>query len=115
MNIQKNRPTLLEHFVVVQGHRCLVSGDSLSMHLAPGSGVRRVFIFIYTSPWEIYRYGLQKKIVSRFSQGFFYKSGYDPNATTAISVGKVIRDRNRAVIGKQTTCEFYSGTRDAHA
>lgn len=115
MNILRNRPTLLEHFVVVQGHRYLVSGDNLSMHLVPGSGVRCVFIFTYTSPWEIYGYGLQKKIVSRFSQGFFYKSGYDPNATTAISVGKVNRDCNSAVIGKQTICEFYSGTRDAHA
>jgi lipopolysaccharide heptosyltransferase II len=53
VNILQNRPSLLEHLADVQGHRCLVSGDSLPMHLALGSGVRCVSIFPCTSPWEI--------------------------------------------------------------
>src|SRR5436190_13042390 len=89
VNILQNRPTLLEHLADVQGHRCLVSGDSLPMHLALGSGVRCVSIFTCTSPWEIYGYGLQKKVVSPLIKEFFYKRGYDRNATTAISVEKV--------------------------
>jgi len=44
VNILQNRPSLLEHLADVQGHRCLVSGDSLPMHLALGSGVRCVSI-----------------------------------------------------------------------
>ena len=60
-NILQNRPSLLQHLADVQGHRCLVSGDSLPMHLAIGSGVRCVSIFTCTSPWEIYGYGLQEK------------------------------------------------------
>jgi heptosyltransferase II len=90
VNILQNRPTLLEHLADVQGHRCLVSGDSLPMHLALGSGVRCVSIFTCTSPWEIYEYGLQKKISSPLLEKFFYKRGYYRSATTAITVEKVM-------------------------
>jgi len=90
VNILQNRPSLLEHLADVQGHRCLVSGDSLPMHLALGSGVRCVSIFTCTSPWEIYGYGLQEKVVSPFLQNFFYKRGYDRNATTSISVRRIM-------------------------
>ncbi len=90
VNILESRPTLLEHLADVQGHRCLVSGDSLPMHLALGSGVRCVSIFTCTSPWEIYGYGLQEKIVSPLLGKFFYKRGYDRSATTAISVQRVM-------------------------
>jgi hypothetical protein len=89
VNILQSQPTLLEHLADVQGHRCVVSGDSLPMHLALGSGVRCVSLFNCTSPWEIYGYGLQEKIVSPLLERFFYKRGYDRSATTAISVEKV--------------------------
>jgi heptosyltransferase-2 len=88
VNVLPTRATLLEHLADVQGHRCLVSGDSLPMHLALGSGVPCVSIFNCTSPWEIYGYGLQEKIVSPLLESFFYKRGYDRTATTAISVEK---------------------------
>ena len=90
VNVLQNRPTLLQHLADVQGHRCLVSGDSLPMHLALGSGVRCVSIFTCTSPWEIYDYGLQKKIVSPVLEKFFYKRDYDESATTAITVAQVM-------------------------
>jgi ADP-heptose:LPS heptosyltransferase len=90
VNTLQSRSTLLEHLADVQGHRCLVSGDSLPMHLALGSGLRCVSIFTCTSPWEIHGYGLQKKIVSPLLGKFFYNRGYDRRATTAISVEKVM-------------------------
>src|SRR4029077_12914393 len=89
VNVLGTRPTLLEHLADVQGHRLLVSGDTLPMHLALGSGVRCVSLFTCTSPWEIHGYGLQEKIVSPLLEKFFYKRGYDRNATTAISGEKV--------------------------
>jgi len=89
VNILQNRPSLLEHLADVQGHCCLVSGDSLPMHLALGSGVRCVSIFTCTSPWEIYGYGLQEKVISPFLEKFFYARGYDTRATTAIMVDEV--------------------------
>lgn len=90
VNILQNRPTLLEHLADVEGHRCLVSGDSLPMHLALGSGLRCVSIFTCTSPWEIHGYGLQETIVSPLLDKFFYKRGYYRSATTAITVEKVV-------------------------
>jgi lipopolysaccharide heptosyltransferase II len=90
VNILQSRPSLHEHLADVQGHRCLVSGDSLPMHLALGSGLRCVSIFTCTSPWEIYGYGLQEKIVSPLLERFFYNRGYDRRATTAINVEKVM-------------------------
>ena len=60
------------------------------MIAALGSGLRCVSIFTCTSPWEIYEYGLQGKIVSPLLERFFYKRGYDRRATTAISVEEVM-------------------------
>ncbi len=90
VNVLPKRPSLLEHLSDVRSHQCLVGGDSLPMHLALGSGTPCVTLFTCTSPWEIYDYGIQKKIVSPLLEGFFYKRGYDERATTAIPVDKVL-------------------------
>jgi heptosyltransferase-2 len=84
------RKTLLEHLADVRGHRCLVSGDSLPMHLAIGSNVPCVALFNCTSPWEIYDYGILRRLTSPLLGEFFYKRGFDPRATTAISFGEVL-------------------------
>ncbi len=64
VNVLPYRQSLLEHIGDVNNHRCLVSGDSLPMHLALGLKVPCVTIFNCTSPWEIHDYGFQTKIVS---------------------------------------------------
>jgi ADP-heptose:LPS heptosyltransferase len=89
VNTLRLRPTLLQHLGDVSSHRCLVSGDSLPMHLALGTGTRCVSLFTCTSPWEIHDYGLQTKIVSPLLDQFFYQRGFDARATTAISVDEV--------------------------
>jgi ADP-heptose:LPS heptosyltransferase len=91
INVLPKRSSLLEHLADVQNHRCLVSGDSLPMHLALGTKTRCVTLFTCTSPWEIYDYGIQTKIVSPLLEQFFYKRGYEERATTAISVSEVFR------------------------
>ena len=90
VNVLPKRSSLLEHLSDVRNHRCLVGGDSLPMHLALGTGTRCATLFTCTSPWEIYDYGIQKKIVSPLLEEFFYKRGYDKRATTAISVDQVL-------------------------
>lgn len=90
VNVLPQRPTLLEHLADVRGHRCLVSGDSLPMHLALGSGIPCVTIFNCTSPWEIHGYGLQRKIVSPRLGDFFYKRALDEAATTAVTLEEVL-------------------------
>jgi heptosyltransferase II len=89
VNVLPRRASLLEHLSDVRNHCCLVGGDSLPMHFALGSGTRCVTLFNCTSPWEIYDYGLQKKIVSPLLEEFFYKRGYDNRATMAITVDEV--------------------------
>jgi ADP-heptose:LPS heptosyltransferase len=89
VNVLPKRSSLLDHLSDVQSHRCVVSGDSLPMHFALGTCTRCVTLFNCTSPWEIYDYALQKKIVSPLLEEFFYKRGYDERATTAITVDEV--------------------------
>ena len=89
VNVLPRRPTLLEHMGDVRNHRCLVSGDSLPMHLALATGTPCVTLFNCTSPWEIYDYGVQTKIVSPLLDKFFYQRGCDPAATSAISLAEV--------------------------
>jgi ADP-heptose:LPS heptosyltransferase len=89
VNVLSRRATLLEHLADVRSHRCLVSGDSLPMHFALGTGVRCVTLFNCTSPWEIYDYGIQQKIISPLLTEFFYQRGCDPRATAAIDLDEV--------------------------
>jgi ADP-heptose:LPS heptosyltransferase len=89
VNVLPKRASLLEHLADVRNHRCLVGGDSLPMHFALGTATPCVTLFTCTSPWEIYEYGVQRKIISPLLQEFFYKRGYDERATTAISVEEV--------------------------
>lgn len=90
VNVLPARATLLEHLADVRGHRCLVSGDSLPMHLGLGSGLGCIALFNCTSPWEIHEYGLLTKIVSPLLQQYFYQRGFDERATTAISLEEVL-------------------------
>ncbi len=91
VNVLPLRGSLLEHLADVAQHRCLVSGDCLPMHLALGTRTRCVTLFTCTSPWEIYDYGLQTKIVSPLLGEFFYQRGFDRRATTAISMDEVLK------------------------
>jgi len=89
VNVLPQRSSLLEHLADVMNHRCLVGGDSLPMHFALGTRTPCVTLFTCTSPWEIYDYGVQKKIVSPLLEEVFYKRAYDERATTAITVDEV--------------------------
>jgi heptosyltransferase-2 len=90
VNILPTRATLLEHLGDIQGHRCLVSGDSLPMHLALGSNVPCVTIFNCTSPWEIFDYGVLRKIISSRLNEFFYQRQFNPVATKVVAMGEVL-------------------------
>ena len=89
VSVLPERSSLLEHLSDVRNHRCLVGGDSLPMHFALGTATRCVTLFNCTSPWEIYDYGIQLKIVSPLLGKCFYRRGRDERATTAITVEEV--------------------------
>ena len=90
VNVLGKRASLLEHLCDVRNHRCLIGGDSLPMHLALGTGRKCVSLFTCTSPWEIYDYGIQTKLISPLLEEFFYKRDFDPRATTAITLEEVL-------------------------
>jgi heptosyltransferase-2 len=89
VNVLPKRSSVLKHLADVRNHRCLVGGDSLPMHFALGTRTPCVTLFNCTSPWEIYDYGVQTKIISPLLEEFFYNRGYNERATTAISVDEV--------------------------
>jgi ADP-heptose:LPS heptosyltransferase len=101
VNVLPRRASLLEHLADARNHRCLVGGDSLPMHFALGTGTPCVSLFNCTSPWEIYEYGIQTKIVSPLLEEFFYRRDFDPRATTAISLDEVLD----ATLEKLQACE----------
>jgi hypothetical protein len=105
VNVLPKRASLLEHMNDVRNHRCLVGGDSLPMHFALGTATPCVSLFTCTSPWEIYGYGLQTKIVSPFLGEFFYKRGFDLRATTAISVDEVFEATMQRLNGTNAPLE----------
>jgi heptosyltransferase-2 len=90
VNVLPRRPSLLEHMGDVANHRCLVSGDSLPMHFALATGTPCVTLFNCTSPWEIHDYGIQTKLVSPLLEKYFYKRGFEQEATTAIRLEDVL-------------------------
>lgn len=89
VNVLPKRPTMLGHIADIRNHRLLVSGDSLPMHCALGSGVPCVTLFTCTSPWEIYDYGIQTKMVSPLLEKYFYRRDFDRAAVEAITVDEV--------------------------
>jgi heptosyltransferase-2 len=97
VNYLPKRATLLEHLADIRGHRCVVSGDSLPMHLALGSRLPCVALFNCTSPWEIHDYGYLTKCISPLLEEFFYKRGFDPRATTAIPKDDVLTSVLRSI------------------
>jgi heptosyltransferase-2 len=90
VNVLPERASLLEHLGDVRNHRCLVSGDSLPMHLALGTHTRCVTLFTCTGPWEIHPYGIQRQITSPLLAEFFFKRGMDERAIKAITLDEVL-------------------------
>jgi ADP-heptose:LPS heptosyltransferase len=101
VNVLPRRESLLEHLADVRNHSCVVGGDSLPMHYALGTKTHCVSTFTCTSPWEIYDYGVQEKIVSPLLEEFFYQRGFDRRAITAISLEEV----KEAVLAQLTAAE----------
>jgi ADP-heptose:LPS heptosyltransferase len=114
VNFLPKRASLLEHLADVQNHKCLVGGDSLPMHFALGTGTPCVTLFTCTSPWEIYDYGIQRKIISPLLQKFFYQRGYEQRATTAISLEEVVTVVVAALQGQAAKPPQASGTKSNH-
>ncbi len=94
VNVLPRRGTMLEHMADIRQHRLLISGDSLPMHIALGLGIPAITLFTCTSPWEIYGYGLQTKVISPVLEKYFYSREYHKKAVESISVEDVLSKCN---------------------
>jgi len=92
VNYLPQRTTMLEHLSDVKNHKFLISGDSLPMHFALGSNVKCISLFICTSASEIFDYGIQKKIVSKDLEKYFYRRDFDPKAIESITLDEVLNE-----------------------
>lgn len=102
VNVLPKRASLLQHLADVCNHRCLVGGDSLPMHFALGTGTKCITLFTCTSPWEIYGYEVQRKLVSPLLANFFYKRDFDKRATTAIELPEVVEAVAESIVYEPT-------------
>lgn len=104
VNYLPQRSTMLEHLSDIKNHRVLISGDSLPMHFALGSGIQLVTLFICTSPAEIYDYGLMKKIVSKDLEKYWYRRDFDSSAVESIHLDEVL-ETTKLLLNNRTSYE----------
>lgn len=90
VNYLQARATMLEHLSDVRNHSVLISGDSLPMHFALGSGINCLTFFTCTSPAEIYNYGVMTKLISPDLEKYFYKRDFQIEATTSIRLSQAV-------------------------
>lgn len=83
------RSTLGQYAEDIGSCSCIISGDTLAMHLAIAYGLPTLAIFTCTAPWEIHDYGVLHKVVSPQLEASFYKPAPVPAAADAVSVDSV--------------------------
>jgi heptosyltransferase-2 len=79
---------------------CMISGDSLPMHVATAYGIPCVGIFNCTPPNEIHDYGLLKKIVSPLLHKNLYSRTYSEDVVQSVSVTQVYEAFNQLRLEK---------------
>ena len=88
--IFNDRPQLRDYLNDIRQCSLIVTGDTLAMHIALAYGIPCIAIFNCTSPYEIYDYGILKKVVSPRLVDFFYDTREIPAAMEAVSVENVL-------------------------
>jgi len=73
----------------IGAHSVVIANDSLPLHLCLSEMVPVCGLFTCTSPWEIYDYGVLKKIVSARLGEFFYSNEPNIAAVESIDVEEV--------------------------
>jgi heptosyltransferase-2 len=67
----------------------VVSGDTLTMHIAMAYKISCTAIFNCTSPQEIYDYGVLKKVVSPLLDKYFYVPSFDKEVIESVPLAEV--------------------------
>ena len=79
-----------EEFVgVVNLCDAVVTGDTFALHIAIGLNKKTIALFFCTPPWEIYDYGIVKKIASPLLDKYIFTDLYADELANSISVEEV--------------------------
>jgi heptosyltransferase-2 len=81
----KERANMRDFMRDIAACSLIITGDTLSMHLALALKIPTVAIFTCTTPHEIYDYGRMEKVISPFLWEAFYKTTYIPEAVESIT------------------------------
>lgn len=67
----------------------IISGDTLTMHIAMAYKKTCTAIFNCTSPQEIYDYGILRKVISPLLDQYFYSSTFNPEVIKSVRLEDV--------------------------
>jgi heptosyltransferase-2 len=85
----QQRASIREYMDDIAACSCIISGDTLAMHLAIAYQIPCISIFNCTSPAEIHSYDILKKIVSPMLYENFYSRAYSKEVVESVSVKEV--------------------------
>ncbi|WP_205511353.1 glycosyltransferase family 9 protein [Longitalea arenae] len=85
----QERKTITEYLDDIAACGCIISGDTLAMHVAMAYHIPSIAVFNCTSAAEIYDYGTLKKIVSPMLMQAFYKTSFSQAVIDSISPEEV--------------------------
>lgn len=86
----ENRDNIKNYIEDVSKCSVVITGDTLTMHLALALKISTIGLFTCTSPTEIYDYGRMQKIVSPKLNEAFYTNEYLPEVLNAIKLDEVL-------------------------
>lgn len=84
-------PTLDEFMTAINMTDCVITTDSLALHIALGLKKKVIAIFTCTNPHEIYSYGRTIKIISPFLEEYFFTTKKTLKSGKAISAETVFK------------------------
>jgi heptosyltransferase II len=91
VKVFKQRTDIRDYLRDISECSHIVSGDTLTMHIALAYKKTCTAIFNCTSPQEIYDYGLLKKVVSPLLRQCFYSSSLDREVIESVPVEDVYK------------------------
>ena len=94
------KENIREYFDEIAACSCIISGDSLPMHVALAYQIPCIAIFNCTPPGEIYDYGLLTKMKSPLLDKDLYSKKYNREVVNSISVDEVLNAFNRLSLPK---------------
>lgn len=83
--------SLREFINVVDACDIMISGDTITLHIALALNKKTIGLFFCTPPWEIEDFKNLKKITSNLLEKYFYMDGSHDELVNSISVEEVLK------------------------